>query len=584
MSILQQTIEIAVKADTDDAFEETSGIVRTSNNVINMYGDRWAFLRFTPTADLLKGSTISSATLTVYLNNPLYLTMNMTAYGEATDNSATAAATTNNITNRTLTTANVALSGTGGGTGDLVLTGDLSPIIQEVIDRDGWLTGNAISLIMNDPVATVEVFRDHKVNASHAARLTITFIPPISPPKLLDTIPEMSITNPVGGNEVVPVAARMLPNYEREVLAIGGDFEARSTFEVDSEWEALEWLERFLGWHFEERVGDDVLFAGRVHTIQVAMEGETFTRTLDGAFNEVVVVYETSSGAGEATAVASDADAQTKYGKRTLNWSMTTYTQSAGASATADTLLARFKEPQIVTNQAGNTSRRPHVTVIVYGFVRDLEVQYHTDTNTSNEAIDAAIDRAIDSSTTVEVGTIGPNAILVNREATRVTIWSRVREMIEMGDSDGDLWIGGCYGSSRFDTKDADTTTIYYYLEVGADGQLVVMDTSHRVIPPILVKPGLMGWRRDLLPGLSMVSPIKDDIRARFIGGVRYVRGVVMLEVLDGAGEVGFLLALQRAAWVGARDDAIVSEGTPATLGRDGLAGGATPRALGGLV
>lgn len=76
-------------------------------------------------------------------------TENADIYGEAADNSSTFSTAANNLTGRTKTTAKIDWDGLAASVpGTLVTTPDIKTIIQEIVNRAGWTSGNAMSLII----------------------------------------------------------------------------------------------------------------------------------------------------------------------------------------------------------------------------------------------------------------------------------------------------------------------------------------------------------------------------------------------------------------------------------------------------
>lgn len=126
-----------------------------------------------------QGDTINSATVDVYVIGTTADDPGGTWYAADENDAAAPAASANNISGRTPTTATVAWSDTNvtGGTADFAATPDLATIIQEVVDRPGWASGNDILLIFaSNGTGSMRVgYRDG--NASWAASLTIDYTP-----------------------------------------------------------------------------------------------------------------------------------------------------------------------------------------------------------------------------------------------------------------------------------------------------------------------------------------------------------------------------------------------------------------------
>ena len=108
-------------------------------------------LRFT-NITVAQGTTITSATLTVYVRNVNYADSGarVRIYGDDVDNSAALSGTHNPVDGWTNTTAYYdwnpyAASGAS--------TADVTSIVQEILNRGSWASGNAISFAMGDAVA-----------------------------------------------------------------------------------------------------------------------------------------------------------------------------------------------------------------------------------------------------------------------------------------------------------------------------------------------------------------------------------------------------------------------------------------------
>jgi hypothetical protein len=111
--------------------------------------------------------------------------------GEAANTSATYAATTFNISSRPVTTDSVIWPGSvsaswgtaaGGTAGADQRTPDLKNIIQAIVNRTGWVSGNALSVILNGE--GVRNAYSYNGSASSAPKLTIQYIsstPPVMP-------------------------------------------------------------------------------------------------------------------------------------------------------------------------------------------------------------------------------------------------------------------------------------------------------------------------------------------------------------------------------------------------------------------
>lgn len=126
-----------------------------------------------------KGSTIKSAILRLVASDSVSgTTVNATIKGENV-NHAIAFSTYANFTGRARTAASVAWNNIGGWTaGSTYSTPDLKTIIQAIVNRAGWVSGNALVLFIENNASTIGKYRefaswDHLTYA--AAQLIVTW-------------------------------------------------------------------------------------------------------------------------------------------------------------------------------------------------------------------------------------------------------------------------------------------------------------------------------------------------------------------------------------------------------------------------
>lgn len=168
------TFNASIAASSDDAFQDGTGVTPNLTNTaitINSTARR-AGLRFT-NVTIPNGAPISAATLTVNVSSASNDDPDIDIRGEAADNAATFAVTTDNISGRTTTTAIVQWTNTG------VLAGpeaspDISTIISEIVGRGGWSSGNALVLILQGRSSNSFRF-DTYDNGSGYATLEVTY-------------------------------------------------------------------------------------------------------------------------------------------------------------------------------------------------------------------------------------------------------------------------------------------------------------------------------------------------------------------------------------------------------------------------
>lgn len=179
MTILALQIEDGL----DDGSEPGSGTPNLSGaseiamlpNSVNT----WVALRFTDVT-VPQGSTINAAGVSLYFHNAAYDSPDVNAYAEDVDNSAALSTATNNISSRALTSASVTWTATNLGTG-WKSPGSLAAVVQEVVSRAGWVSGNALTILLDARTADNEFrFRSYEYDTTLAAKLDITYTEPPS--------------------------------------------------------------------------------------------------------------------------------------------------------------------------------------------------------------------------------------------------------------------------------------------------------------------------------------------------------------------------------------------------------------------
>lgn len=137
----------------------------------------WAAARFTG-ATIPPGSTIDSATLSLYIHSATYDDTDVTFFLDDADNSAALTTTANDFSSRAATTANVVWTATAVGTG-WKSPGSLTAVVQEVVSRAGWASGNALTVLMDARTVSNNFrFRSYEYDPTLAAKLDITYTPP----------------------------------------------------------------------------------------------------------------------------------------------------------------------------------------------------------------------------------------------------------------------------------------------------------------------------------------------------------------------------------------------------------------------
>ena len=151
-----ETIEVRIQSSSDDAEERNSdGDVVTNDTALELVDDvedrgvQTVGLRFTG-IDIPQGASITNAYIEFTVSATDSAATSLTIEGEAADDSVTFAASSNDISGRTPTTNSIVWNPVPAwNTVDATKqTPDLTTIVQEIIDRDGWVDNNALSFII----------------------------------------------------------------------------------------------------------------------------------------------------------------------------------------------------------------------------------------------------------------------------------------------------------------------------------------------------------------------------------------------------------------------------------------------------
>lgn len=144
------TLNIPIAASADDAIEATPAAASvTAASGLSDATNEWQGLRFV-NVTIPSGATINTASVSVVIAVTSQDEPNHPIYGNDVDDAAAFSAIAGSVSGRTQTTATVTWSST-----DLGATGtsrhdspDLSTIVQEIIDRGGWASGNAMAFMI----------------------------------------------------------------------------------------------------------------------------------------------------------------------------------------------------------------------------------------------------------------------------------------------------------------------------------------------------------------------------------------------------------------------------------------------------
>lgn len=179
------TIEVAVATSSDDVEEhQDGGIVRASSDLEVTYEisglEQKIGLRF-QSVSIPQGATIAYAELVFKVDEDPRGDVSIDIYGEDSDDAVTFPSSTNAVSSRTKTTAKVDWDELPTvDTGGLVRSPDVTNIVQEIVNRGGWSTGNNMAFILNkDPASTSDNNNKRtfeSFDGSYAPKLRVTYL------------------------------------------------------------------------------------------------------------------------------------------------------------------------------------------------------------------------------------------------------------------------------------------------------------------------------------------------------------------------------------------------------------------------
>ncbi len=187
----QQTVNSQIMASSDDAEENASTSMSLTSSDLeltcdtgtspcpsNDSGKQSIGMRF-GSLGIPKNATINSAYIVFTAKEAQSEATNVTFNGQAADNAPTFTTTSGNISSRTKTTASASWSSLPAWTvGNTYRSPDLSPIVQEIVNRSGWASGNAAAMIVTGLGHRTAWSYDG--NSASVAKLVVTYTPAAS--------------------------------------------------------------------------------------------------------------------------------------------------------------------------------------------------------------------------------------------------------------------------------------------------------------------------------------------------------------------------------------------------------------------
>ncbi|HEX6257182.1 MAG TPA: hypothetical protein VFZ70_15345, partial [Euzebyales bacterium] len=191
------TVERRVGARFDDAEEDIDGSISVDSSDLELVtdggGEQTVGMRFTDVT-VPNGATILSASVQFQVDETTSVATSLTIRGQDTDSASEFSTAANSISSRPTTAASASWSPpawtTVGAAGADQRTPDMSAVIQEVVDRPGWTSGNPLAVIVTGTGERVaEAFNG---DAAGAPLLRVEYTTDGGPPPAVNVAPVVS--------------------------------------------------------------------------------------------------------------------------------------------------------------------------------------------------------------------------------------------------------------------------------------------------------------------------------------------------------------------------------------------------------
>lgn len=157
VGVVSQTIEKRINSSMDDVEERDNGDMYTNSSDVELVydgsrGNQVIGLRFTDIS-IPQGATIDRAYVQFTVDETNSGSSNLTIRAHDTNDASAFTTSNSNVSNRSTTSASVSWNppswSSVGAAGSGQRTPELKSIIQEVVDRSGWNSGNNLAIIIN---------------------------------------------------------------------------------------------------------------------------------------------------------------------------------------------------------------------------------------------------------------------------------------------------------------------------------------------------------------------------------------------------------------------------------------------------
>jgi hypothetical protein len=187
------TLRLPILSVNDDAEEVTGGSMQLSGGLLDLRAKAGVLqsvgLRFQKVT-IPQGATITDARLEVKGGGAYTGAVTLSVRGEASDHAATFGTGRYNLSSRSKTSAAFTWTPNSWVQGGSYQTGNLAPVVQEIVRRPGWQSGNALALVIDGGGGTSErAVIAYGGKPEHVPVLVVSYEASSSAPAPTDPIP-----------------------------------------------------------------------------------------------------------------------------------------------------------------------------------------------------------------------------------------------------------------------------------------------------------------------------------------------------------------------------------------------------------
>jgi peptidoglycan/xylan/chitin deacetylase (PgdA/CDA1 family) len=200
------TLEVAVNASSGDAEEMAAGtVVLNSSDLELVYdsyksaGNQIVGLRFAGVS-IPPGATITNAYVQFTVDETTSMPLTLTLKAQAADTAAVFTTAKKNVSSRAMTAAQVLWSPAPwtvvGQAGTAQRTPNIASLVQEVVGRPGWKSGNALAIVVTGSQQRIAAAYD--LSKTQAPKLHVEYVTgaPVNQAPLVSAGPDKSILLP----------------------------------------------------------------------------------------------------------------------------------------------------------------------------------------------------------------------------------------------------------------------------------------------------------------------------------------------------------------------------------------------------